>query len=425
MGLKIKNYTAKKTRGSQLFSRAVATGNLVFCSGVDGLENVTGKTGSKGIAIQTTAALDKLKSILEDAGTSLNNVVKTVILVKNMSDLSKIREVELNYYRKNAPNLLTNPPASKVIQYFSTTNPGVLVEIEATAVLSRNKPGWEVKTYPFHASKTKQSFGKAVVVGNLVYLSGMDARSFETGEIASAHIVDQVWATMENIKRTLREVGTTVDSIVDSIMLLTDLRNYAAMRETEADFLQSHARRMVDDPPTSTFIKTNELATPACLVEIQATAVLSQDKPGWKVAKYPEWCGGVRAVIPDYPAGKPHLSKAAVVGDFIIGGGCAARTAKSEATIGSTIEEQMKVTLDVVKDTIEDAGGSMENIIQTFALLKNIKDYPGMKKAEFEYYKKYASRLIEEPPVTTVIQPHSLARPDYLIEMDSLSVKTK
>jgi 2-iminobutanoate/2-iminopropanoate deaminase len=424
MGLTIKNYTSK-TGTKQVFSRSVVAGNMIFCSGVNGFESETGKSGSKDVTTQTITALNKLKDTLKQSGSSINNIVRTTLLVKNMSDVSKVREAEMSYYKKNAPDLIKYAPASKVIQFHSATRPDSLLEIEAIAVLSRNTPGWEVKTYPLSYGKAKQTYAKAAVVGNLVYLSGLDARNFETGKIASSHIVDQVWATLENIKSALREVGTTMDSIVDTVMLLTDLRNYAAMRETEADFLQSHARRMVDDPPTSTFIKANSLSTPECLVEIQTTAVLSQDKPGWKVAKYPEWCGGGRAVIPYFPAGKPHLSKAAVVGDFIIGGGCAARTAKSEATIGTTIEEQMKVTLDVVKDTIEDAGGSMNNVIQTFALLKDIKDYPKMKKAELEYFKKYAPRLVEEPPVSTVIQPHSLARPDYLIEMDSLSFKTK
>jgi enamine deaminase RidA (YjgF/YER057c/UK114 family) len=84
----------------------------------------------------------------------------------------------------------------------------------------------------------------------------------------------------------------------------------------------------------------------------------------------------------------------------------------------------MKVTLEVVKDTVEDAGGSMDNVIQTLMLLKDINDYRQMREAELEFYQKHPPRLIEEPPVCTVIQPHSLARPDYLIEMDSLSVIT-
>jgi 2-iminobutanoate/2-iminopropanoate deaminase len=296
------------------------------------------------------------------------------------------------------------------------------VEIGVTAVISRKQPGWKVKSYPLSYAGVRQPYSKSVSAGNLVFLSGMDGRSFETGKVTSDNISDQVWATMDNIKKTLREAGTTMDSIVDTVMLLTDLKNYACMRETEAEYLQSHARRLVDQPPASTFIKVVSLARPECLVEVQATAVLAEDRPGWKVVKYPEWCAGKRTVIPYFPAGMPHLSKAVVVGDFILGGGCSARTAKSEATVGTTISEQMQVTLSVVKDTIEDAGGSMDNIIQTFVMLKDIKDYPQMHQAEVEFYRQYAPRLVEEPPVTTVIQPHALARPDYLIEMDALSV---
>jgi 2-iminobutanoate/2-iminopropanoate deaminase len=262
-------------------------------------------------------------------------------------------------------------------------------------------------------------------VGNLVFCAGLDARSFETGKVPSDNIADQVWAALDNVKKTLREAGTTMDSIVDTVMLLTDLKNYACMRETEAEYLQSHARRLVDQPPASTFIKAASLARPECLVEIQATAVLSEDRPGWKVVKYPEWCAGQRMVIPYTPAGMPHLSKAVVVGDFILGGGCSARTARSADTVGTTITEQMKVTLGVIKDTIEDAGGSMDNIIQTFIMLKDIRDYPQMHRAELEFYRQNAPGLVEEPPVTTIIQPHALARPDYLVEMDALSVITR
>ena len=48
-----------------------------------------------------------------------------------------------------------------------------------------------------------------------------------------------------------------------------------------------------------------------------------------------------------------------------------------------------------------------------------------MREAELEFYRQYAPNLAEQPPVSTVIQPYSLARPDYLVEMDTLSVITR
>ena len=425
MTLEIKKYPMYYAGVKQPYSKLVVTGNMVFCTGMDGASLETGKISSGDVAEQTVIALEKVRDALKEAGTSMDNIVRTVVCLKDMADCERVREAEQKYYQQHAPLLVAEPPASKVIQSHYHVRPESLVEIDVTAVLSQDMPGWEVKKYPMYYAGVKQPYSKSAVVGNLIFCSGVDGRSLETGKVSSNNIAEQMTAALDNLKSTLREAGATMDKIVDTTILLTDLDNYACMRETESEYYQSQARRLVDDPPASTFIKTASLAKPECLVEVQATAVVSEDRPGWKVTKYPEWCAGKRTVIPWFPAGMPHLSKTVVVGDFVIGGGCAARTAKSEDTIGTTITEQMKVTLDVIKDTIEDAGGSMDNIIQTFILLKDIKDYPLMREAELEYYRQHAPRLVAEPPVSTVIQPYSLARPDYLIEMDALSVITR
>ena len=41
-----------------------------------------------------------------------------------------------------------------------------------------------------------------------------------------------------------------------------------------------------------------------------------------------------------------------------------------------------------------------------------------MRKTELEYYQKHAPRLVEEPPASTFLQPASLARPEFLVEVD-------
>lgn len=424
MTLEITKYPMYYAGVKQPYSKSAVVGNLVYCAGMDGGLPETGKY-IPDVAEQAMSALEKIKGALEEAGTSMDNIIRTGILLRNMEDYDRIREVELQYYQQYAPALIDEPPASNVIQSHYFINPEALVEIEAIAVLSKDSSGWEVKKYPMYFAGIKQPYSRSAVVGNLVFCSGMDARSFETGQVIGNNIAEQMMTALENLRSTLRETGATMDKLIETTILLTDLDNYARMRETEGEYYQSHARRMVDEPPASTFIRTASLARPDCLVEIQAIAVLSEDRPGWKLTKYPEWCAGKRLVIPWYSAGMPHLSKAVVVGDFIIGGGCAARTAKSEDTIGTTITEQVKVTLDVIRDTVEDAGGSMNNIIQTFILLKDINDYSLMRKVEMEYYRQYAPNLVEAPPVSTVIQPYSLARPDYLIEMDALSVITR
>jgi enamine deaminase RidA (YjgF/YER057c/UK114 family) len=144
MGLEIKKYPIYSAGRKQRCSKSVVVGNLVFCTGMDGASPETGKMASDSSAGQTTAALDKVRETLREAGTTTDNIVRTVIFLKDMRDYEAIREAELKYYQQHAPFLVNEPPASKVIQYCAHTRPEALVEIGATAVLSRGRPGWEV-----------------------------------------------------------------------------------------------------------------------------------------------------------------------------------------------------------------------------------------------------------------------------------------
>ena len=63
--------------------------------------------------------------------------------------------------------------------------------------------------------------------------------------------------------------------------------------------------------------------------------------------------------------------------------------------------------------------------IPTLILFKDIKDYQIMRKTELEYYQKYAPRLVEEPPASTILEAASLARPEFLIEVDVIAVVSR
>ena len=71
---------------------------------------------------------------------------------------------------------------------------------------------------------------------------------------------------------------------------------------------------------------------------------------------------------------------------------------------------------------MEEAGSSMNNIVKILMLLKNLEDYPRMRKTELEYYQKHAPRLVDEPPASTFMQPASLAKPEFLVEVDVIAV---
>lgn len=121
---------------SAKFSRSVVVGNLIFISGCQGANDETMQVESDIFEEQMVNALDKIRRAMEEAGSSMNNLVKVIMLFKNREDYPRMRRTELEYYQKYAPFLVENPPASTVM----VTNLGkleYLIEIDATGVVSR------------------------------------------------------------------------------------------------------------------------------------------------------------------------------------------------------------------------------------------------------------------------------------------------
>jgi 2-iminobutanoate/2-iminopropanoate deaminase len=87
-------------------------------------------------------------------------------------------------------------------------------------------------------------------------------------------------------------------------------------------------------------------------------------------------------------------------------------------------EEQMIIALDKVRRCMEEAGSSMNNVIKTLMMLKNLEDYPRMRRTELEYYQKYAPLLVEDPPASTFMQV-GLAKPEFLVEIDVVGVVSR
>ena len=85
------------------YSQAVRAGNIVFLSGQIPIDPQTGEFVSGGVAEQTEQVLKNLSAVLEAAGTSLNNVVKTTVFLADMNDFTAMNEVYARYFSENKP----------------------------------------------------------------------------------------------------------------------------------------------------------------------------------------------------------------------------------------------------------------------------------------------------------------------------------
>lgn len=107
------------------YSQANQHGNLVFVAGQVALDPKTGKLFSGGIEEQTTRVLDNIKAILSEAGTSLDNVLKVSVFLRDVKDFGRMNEIYKKYFPANQPARTT------VGAQFPMD--GILVEIDAIA----------------------------------------------------------------------------------------------------------------------------------------------------------------------------------------------------------------------------------------------------------------------------------------------------
>jgi len=86
------------------YSQAVVSNGFAFLSGQIPLDPATGQLiETRDIAAQTQRVLENLQAVLEACGSSLSNVVKTTVYLKDMSEFTLMNEVYARYFPEKAP----------------------------------------------------------------------------------------------------------------------------------------------------------------------------------------------------------------------------------------------------------------------------------------------------------------------------------
>ncbi len=103
-------------------------GNLIFTAGQVALDPATGQVVGNTIAEQTKRALENLKAILEEGGSSLERVVKATVFLKDMNDFAPMNAVYAAYLGRDGEE----PPARTTVEV-SRLPKNALIEIELVA----------------------------------------------------------------------------------------------------------------------------------------------------------------------------------------------------------------------------------------------------------------------------------------------------
>ena len=89
------------------YSQAIAVGHLVYTAGQVALDKNTGKLVEGGIQEQTKQALENLQAVLEAAGSSVQNVVKTTVFLHSIGDYAAMNEVYAQQFTAPFPTRAT------------------------------------------------------------------------------------------------------------------------------------------------------------------------------------------------------------------------------------------------------------------------------------------------------------------------------
>ncbi|MEZ7765649.1 RidA family protein [Gemella sp. 27098_8_92] len=95
--------TEKAPKAIGPYVQANKIGNLIFCSGQLGINPETGKLVDGGVLEEAKQVFKNIQAILEEAGSSMNHVVKTLVLLKDIADFVEVNKIYAEQFNDVLP----------------------------------------------------------------------------------------------------------------------------------------------------------------------------------------------------------------------------------------------------------------------------------------------------------------------------------
>ncbi|MFC1980645.1 RidA family protein [Chloroflexota bacterium] len=377
------------------FSLAVKKGGLLFISGLsagqyDSSLKEIACTGD--VASQARVIYQKLKLILEAAGASFADVVKTVdyIAPDGLKDYKEVGRVRREYFADSF-SAATGVVVDQLLRL------GMLLEVECIAVLGKARKEKIASTHPRYQ---KLTYREGVQRGNILCVSGTGAAHPVTREMVGIGDVGaQARQIYEKIKAVLQEAGASFDDVVKTVDYLAPagLADYKEVGRVRREYF-------TDTFPVSTGVIVNQLLRSEMLLEVDCIAVLgdarkemiASDHPRYQKLTYRE---GVR---------KGNIL-------CVSGTGAAHPVTREMVGIGDVVA-QTRQTYEKMKTVLQAGGASFDDVVKTVDYIApaGLKDY----KETGEVRREYFSGTFPAAAGVAV----NLLRPEMLIEIDCIAV---
>ena len=358
----IRAVTSQQAKADQVSSPAVDAGDYVYISG-QGPQRPDGKMPAT-FDEQVRQALDNVKSIVEAAGLTKNNVVYTQVYLTDISKYDEMNRIFGEYFPKT-------PPARAVLGVAAV--PQSAIEINAVAV--RDLTGRRAISLP--NAKSNDSASSGVLTHDRLFVSGMAGVDPATGKVPDDPGA-QVDMALDRMQAVLKAAGLEMANMVFVNPYLTS--------EIPGRVMNPHYARRFEfgNTPARATIEVTSLPGGA---HIEYTGVAVRDITQRK------------AVRPKNMPPSPTASPCVFAGDTLY---CSAKDGFIPGPHGglyaTTTQHQLRQTMRNQLDNLEEADMKFEDVVSTVIYLDDLSDQQGFEQIYAEYFGAV------KPAATTVQQ---------------------
>lgn len=328
------------------YSPGVMAGNYLYVSG-QGAKAPNGQLPATFEA-QTRQTLENVKSVVEAAGLTMQNVVYTQVYLEDVGRFAEMNKIFAEYFPKN-------PPARATLGVAKL--PGTPIEINAVAFRETG----EIKPVSLAGITPGEPISPAVLTRDRLFVSGM------RGAGGTATPEQQVESALDRMKRVVEAAGLSMSNVVFVNPYLTS-RIPARIMNT------AYAKRFeFGNTPGRATIEVSSLPENS---QIEFTAVAVRD------------LNARRAVRPDNMPPSPTASPCVFAGDTLY---CSAKSGfipgPNGGVFAASVDNQLRQTMRNLLDNLEKAGMTFEDVVSTNVYLDNLDDFTAMNGIYAKYFK--------------------------------------
>jgi reactive intermediate/imine deaminase len=266
--IKIARNTENAPKG--LYSQTVAFSHYNNISGQLPIDPKSGNIVAGGVKEQTEQCLNNIKAILESIDHVMNDVVKTTIFLKNISDIEAVNEVCAKFFPSYVPARTTISvsalPIDALVQIDTVVShgdgtPPQLPEDTSLLVIEANNT----------ENAPKVPYTHTVAFSHYNHISGQLPLDPKTGKIVAGGVKEQAVQCLENIKTIIESVDHMMDDTVKINIALKNIADIDAVNEVYTTFFSS-------DLPARTVFGVSAIPMDA-LVQIDAVVSNCEGTP--------------------------------------------------------------------------------------------------------------------------------------------------